>query len=455
MSAMRAPEQGKVIRVGVLQDGKIVMEKRLEPGQSLTVGRAPGAVVPCPLPQLPRRYALIEAHRGRFRLRVPRGIDGKLSHEGQVLTLAQLRQRPPSGRGRWDLPLADATRGSIKLGELTVLFQLVQAPPIAMRQLQRPDFRPKLLTDDDPVFMGFLGLFTVMAAGFAAYTSTVQTPELMGDFEQVERFALVIMPEPAPVDPDPIEPEPVVQDDSLAQHTKDEPDPEPIEPVAKNDPLPERPLSPAEARAAEAQRKADLRDQVYKESAILQWMVTTGESEGGVLGAHQAWGFDEDLKLGGERDLDEIASLVPVIKEGGGAGTSREDVGLELNTLGGGKAGVTDGGAVIPEPTIVEPPDALPENSPDAARVHRAIRGYYPRVKACYERRLKEIPNLQGRIEVEWVVDGGEAMDIWVLNNSTRDRQLAECIADSIDTWHFPADVVGFSVVYPFVLYPG
>ena len=41
------------------------------------------------------------------------------------------------------------------------------------------------------------------------------------------------------------------------------------------------------------------------------------------------------------------ASLVPVIKEGGGAGTSREDVGLELNTLGGGKAGVTDGGAAM------------------------------------------------------------------------------------------------------------
>ncbi len=50
MCAVRVPEQGRVIRVGVLQDGRIVLERRLDPGESLTVGNSPRAVVSAPIP---------------------------------------------------------------------------------------------------------------------------------------------------------------------------------------------------------------------------------------------------------------------------------------------------------------------------------------------------------------------------------------------------------------------
>jgi len=455
MCALRVPVQGKVIRIGVLQDGKIVQERRLSPGETLTVGNDRRATVRCPLPSLPRRYALIEAHRGRYRLRVPAGIDGKLSHEGQVLTLEQVRQRTPSSKGRWDLELDDKTRGSIRLGSITLLFQLVQAPPVALRELERPSFRPRLLNDDDPVFMGFLGLFTVMASCFVAYTSTVQTPELLASIEQVPRFAELILAPKDVSEPDPIVPDPVV-DDGPRQRVKDEPEPEPGPgtAVAKNDAPPERPLTAQEAAYREIQRKEDLRQEVIANSRVLQLLASRGISDAGFLDPKGVWGDGVDIPSS-DNLPDGSVNLVVYTKRGIGSGTSREDAGIELTTLSGGDANITDAGGVGPEPTILEPTDALPKNSPDAEKVHRAIRAYYPRVKTCYERGLKENPGLQGRIEFEWVVDGGAALDIYVLSNSTGDRELEQCIADSIIGWNFPAEVVAFPVVFPFVLAPG
>lgn len=455
MCAVRTPEVGRVIRVGVLQDGKIVLERRLDPGESLTVGNSPRAVVSAPMPSIPRRYALIEHRRGRYHLVVRAGMKGKLSHGGQLVTLEQLRDRPPSSRGQWELPLDDRDRGSVKVGELTLLFQLVQAPPVSQGQLQSQSFRPRLLNEDDPVFMGFLGLFSVLAAGFVAYTATIATPALIGDFKEVERFAAVYLPPPEVTDPDPVVPDPVIEDDSLAQRVSDEVEPEPVEAVAKNDPLPERPRTAEEARAAEIQAKADLRDQVYAESAILQRLVTRGNSALGEIMREDAWGVDDDISLGGDPDLDEIVSLAPSYKIASDHANNRKDATIDMDKIGGGDATITEATTAGPTGSIRTPREAVPQGSPEATRVAASVKRYYGQVKTCYERRLKEIPSLAGRVEVEFVVDGGRASDFLVLENSTRDQELEDCILHSMQYWQFDADIIDFAVSYPFVLAPG
>ncbi len=456
MCAVRAPETGRVIRVGVLQEGKIILERRLDPGESLTVGNSPRAVVSHPLPSLPRRTVLIEAHRGRYRLRVPPRLQGKVSHGGELISLDQLRERPPSGRDLWLLPLGDSDRGSVRLGDLTLLFQLVQAPLVAQRELRRQSFRPRLLNDDDPVFMGFLGLFTVMASAFAAYTSSVVTPELIGDFSEVERFAQVYLPPPDLEDPPPVEPEPVTRDDALVRSGPAEPVPteEPAEAVAANDAPPERPLTAEEAMAREIAARQALEERVYAESAVLQWLTTHGEAVNGlVVSPDVAWG--EDMNIGGDPDLDKITELAPGFKGGAGGGTSREDVGITVDKLGVGRTGISDAGAAKPEIKLRPETPIMPEGGADADRVMATVRGYYPRIKTCYERRLKEVPGLQGRLEIEWVVHRGQALDVRVLDNSTDDRLLQECIVDSMRTWRFDGDIMDFPLSFPFVLSPG
>ena len=457
MCALRAPDQGRVIRLGVLQEGKIVLERRLDPGETLTVGAGPRATVRCTGASLPRRHALIEAHRGRYRLRVPRGLQGKLSSGGQVLSLDQLRQRPPSGRGRWDFELDDTARGSIRVGDLTLLFQLVQAPPIALGQLEKLDFRPSLISDDDPVFMGFLGLFTVVAASFVAYTSTIATPELVGTMEDVRRFASVVIPAPALADPDPVVPDAMVDDGLTREVAADtpEPDPEPTQAVAKNDRVPERPLTAEEAAYQEAQRKEDLRAEVFANSRMLQLIGSRGLSTNGFLDPEGAFGESLSVDLSDSKLPDGSADLVVHWKQGGGSGTSREDVGIQLDRLEGGRAGVTGGAEVGPTAVIRPDPHQPPPDSPEATRVNARIKRYYPDIKTCYERRLKENPTLQGRIEIQWLVDGGSAQEIYVVDNTTRDQELEDCIVHRMGFWQFDADIQEFSLSYPFVLAPG
>lgn len=451
----------KVLRVGVLQDGRVVQEARLDPGEPLTIGASPRNRVRLPLAELPRRYRLIEQRGGSYLLRLTAPMAGRISQDGAVKSLEQLRSCWPRRGGAWQVPLGARDRGSIRLGRVTLLFQFVSAPPVALRELSRPSFRPRLLDEDDPVFVAFLGLATVLAGAFAGYAVSVQTPELLGRDElpeQIAYFTELVLPAPDPSD---VEPDLVLTptDDGLTTPAPLDPEPEP-EPEATaqvRERTPERPLTAQEAMAAEAQRKAQLEAQVLEDSLLLKLIGSRGDSEGGWMptsGVFDGEGIDLDLDL--ELDSERQVTAQLGLKGGTGLGTSRDDAEVQLGLAQGGEVGITGSGSAAPEPILRPDRIVIPEgNGGDAERVRAVVKGYFGNITACYERRLKEIPNLQGRIEVEWVVDGGEAMDIWVLNNSTRDRQLAECIADSIDTWHFPADVVGFSVVYPFVLYPG
>ena len=156
------------------------------------------------------------------------------------------------------MELDDQARGSIRLGERTLLFQLVQAPPVGMRELERPSFRPKLMNQDDPVFMGFLGLFTVMAGMFAAYVSAVQTPELVTDFQEVERFAVLHLPPPEPIEIKP-EPAPPPVNDGAGQPVPPKPTPKP-EVADAGEPQPgevRRPRTAEEAMALATLLSAD------------------------------------------------------------------------------------------------------------------------------------------------------------------------------------------------------
>lgn len=72
-------------------------------------------------------------------------------------------------------------------------------------------------------------------------------------------------------------------------------------------------------------------------------------------------------------------------------------------------------------------------------------------LKACYERRLKVDPTLEGRIEVQWSVGDGVVVDKpTVTANSTNDAELADCVVKRIGRWTFPADVEG-EMSYPFL----
>ena len=55
------------------------------------------------------------------------------------------------------------------------------------------DFRPRLIEDDDPVFYGFLALFTALAAALGIYATSIEVNTEDIFLENTERFAELLV----------------------------------------------------------------------------------------------------------------------------------------------------------------------------------------------------------------------------------------------------------------------
>ena len=208
--AKRQTQQQKVLRIGVVQDGKIVQERLIKAGEEVTVGESTKNLFVFPPTSLPKRFQLFQPKKGGgYILHFTDGMEGKISYKNAIVPLEQLKQRGDAVRKGTDfvLPLSEGNRGKVSVDGVTILFQFVPPPPEPMRAGAKMDFRPKLIEEDDPVFFGFLGLFTALATVLMIYVYNAEPVERVAIEEIPDRFTEIIM-EPSDNDPpEVIEPE--------------------------------------------------------------------------------------------------------------------------------------------------------------------------------------------------------------------------------------------------------
>lgn len=63
------------------------------------------------------------------------------------------------------------------------------------------------------------------------------------------------------------------------------------------------------------------------------------------------------------------------------------------------------------------------------------------------------MPDLAGRVELWWSVEGGAVSDVRVLRNTTGSDGLAACLSDQLRAWEFE-DVDDGELVWPFLVEP-
>ena len=238
-------QQTKVLRIGIVQGGKVVHERLIKPGQSVTIGESPKNTFVFSAPGLPKRFTLFQVKGGQYQMACTPEMQGKVALEDGIRNLGQ---QAAGGGSLPDLPLTSKSRGKIVVGDVTVLFQFVAAPPESARKVARQDFRPKLIDEDDPVFLGFLALWTAVAAVLMIYVYNTEPVESVSMDEIPDRFVTVIQPaDEAPPPPEDVEP--TVDPDAKGEVVeKDEPTEE-AKPKEKEEP------KSREEKVADAQRK--------------------------------------------------------------------------------------------------------------------------------------------------------------------------------------------------------
>jgi hypothetical protein len=136
-AVMRAIPQAtgpKVLRIGLVQGGKVIEERVIKQRTHVTIGPSEKSMFVIPSKGIPPSFRLFELQGGEYFLNFLDGMTGRIALKTGVSELAALKssaKRATSGPTQvYQLQLSEEARGKIVVGETTFLFQFVAPPPV-------------------------------------------------------------------------------------------------------------------------------------------------------------------------------------------------------------------------------------------------------------------------------------------------------------------------------------
>ena len=455
----------KILRIGVIQAGKIVEERLIRQRGNVTIGASPSCTIVVPASTLPKSFALFEMHEGRYQLVLTDTMDGRVSVDTRVLSLDQVRSEGhakagPKG-GVLKLALTEASRGKVLLGEVTLLFQFVAPPPIQPRPQLPPSVRGGLIGQMDWVLTSSFGGTTVAVVAFMLVLHGLDFPKNVSPDVIPENFAQYL---PAIEKPKP--PEKKLDVTKLAK--EGEKKVKKAQPVRRKAPSSGRPRSSGKKgpvktcddackAARAAARRARLAAQVSKMGALA------------IIGVKgKGAGTTNDLLQSGDpgTSADKAFKGVGGVTTSGrgrgglagkGGGGSGKSVGIgDLGGRVGGPGAVGTGGKVIervPTAVVKAAGKTQIEGTLKASAVARILRRGMAGLKGCYQRALKRNPKLSGKISVLLTINAtGKVIKVEIDQDTVGDGAVNACIKSYARRWRFPAPEDGDKVEVSFAV---
>ncbi|HEY0882556.1 MAG TPA: hypothetical protein VGD87_13530, partial [Archangium sp.] len=281
---MAQPQAGqKLLRVALIQGSKITEDRTLKRRGPVSVGQNATNTIVVPVSNLPPSFTLFEAVNEQYSLVFTSQMEGKISVNGQELSLADTIARglAKQRKDAYVIPLTDASKGRVSLGEVSLLFQFVAPPPEPPKAELPKEVRGNVLLQVDRFFFMVLSaslVFHFSGATFIACQPKVEERELTLD-ELPDRFVKAMMP--VEVKPPPTE----VADNGPKEDAKDEKKTDDVKKAEK----------PSTSNSSD--KKAQLQAKVAK-SGLLK-----------VIGAAGGGGAFEDV-LGGSNGVGDVASAL-------------------------------------------------------------------------------------------------------------------------------------------------
>jgi hypothetical protein len=172
-SALEIPSESKkkILRIGIVQNGRIVEERLLKQRGHISIGRGADNTFLIPSKDLPKYFKVFEEAKDNYILNFVKGMDARLAIDGKIFTLNQIIER-----GEWvkkvgpyhRLDLTKCSRGKLVIGEVTILFHFVTPPP-ELPKPQLPHVMWGLYAIKQWLGMVFMGVTAVSLAGAIAF----------------------------------------------------------------------------------------------------------------------------------------------------------------------------------------------------------------------------------------------------------------------------------------------
>ena len=431
----------RVLRIGILQGGKIVHERLIKPGQSVTIGESEKNTFVFKAHHLPKRHTLFRSKGDQVSLCFTDGMGGMIALPGGVVSLKEARTNGAAElRGdAYVIPMNHKSRGKVVIGDITVLFQYVAAPPESARLVARQNFRPVLLEEDDPVFLGFLALWGALGAVLLIYALNSEKVDLVTAEEVREQFAEIVEWEEdnKPSEEDATDTDDVDADAPPEEEAETDTDPEP---ETKTEEETRTPQTETERQIDRAERRDSALEQT-QQSALFQLagpeaIGTAGAGEGGLVSGEtstslRASASSIDPNANARSGFGESADIARA--EDGTQGSMSDsnqggsDAAVASASTGSRK---TTGGLSGSEGVAGEELDTSTQGI-----IKKVVKLRRSKIIDCYNKELAKDPALQGRVVVTFDIEGGKPVGVDA--ETSMGAGLKSCIESRVKSWRF------------------
>ncbi len=465
----------KILRLGIIQNGRIIEERLLRTREAVSVGQTLKNTFVIASNAFPPAFTMFDLKSGKYVLQFTDKMTGRMLLGSSVHDLESLKQ---SGKAKkssagWSIELSDRARGKIALGDVTILFQFVNPPPLKVLPQLPANMRGGLLL--------FVATIMGLSGGFLlsmVFSTVVQVasvlwlvymvppaPRSAGLSELPNRFVQILAPEEEVEEP--------VIDDVPAEIADDGVPTEAEEPEDSGEEQAEPEVEEAgnEDAGQEDTRTEDVvreqaQERVRQESALAAFYGGADDASGPALG------FTSALS---DRRADEVLSNQTALGENAGSGgiVSRSGLGTSSGAEGEvGRAGVDTGrGSTVAEAATTErteereavavasvrsrSPQTAGTGALDSNNLRSVLRRRQSDIQRCYERGLAQNPSLSGRVLIQFTVgQGGQVTDARLPENTVGDA-VGTCIVGRVRRWRFDEPSGGAATVrVPYILEP-
>lgn len=451
----------KVLRIGLFRDKKIVEERIVRRRETVSVGTAAknhliikSGTLPA---KLETRFELFQLVGDDYILNFTKEMSGKVALPGGVQKLEHLRETGAARNAgtHFQIKLADTSRGNIRMGDFTVFFEFVSAPPITPKPQLPAAVQRGLIKNIDWTFTTWVIFSYMLFFGFIIYMENADWEVDRGVQEVPEALARLVFE--APIEPPTVEEEP--EEGEGEEEKKEEakaPDKKPTQ-EAEPPPGAGEPAATAEGRARIAQEAA-----AQAEAMLLGALGEGGGALGDVLAGGAVTGNAADVlaQASGVGVATKSDAGTLRTRSGGGSG-QQAGLGSLKKSKGAGKA-ANEGQAVKEREVrgnvgVRGGGDVGGSGEFDAATVQRQIKQRLKSITRCYEAELRKNPSLAGKVTVTFTIqERGNVTDARASENTTGSPGVADCVTRTISRFRFNPGPDGGSVTfrYPFVFQP-
>ncbi len=442
MRAVAANAGPKVLRIGVVQGGRVAEERIIKQRTHVTVGANEKNMFVVSTQNLPATFRLFELVGNDYHVNFLDGMTGRIALPTGISDLSMLKgQAKRSAQGAYQVRLTEDSRGKIVIGDTTFLFQFVAPPPVQPKpQLPVAVLRGASSMDWNTTIiaaLSFLCHFMALGLIYSDWLDPVIDDEVSvaGLIDSLKN-----LPPPPPVEEKPEE---------TPDETKPAEKPAEVAKPAAGQQAPAGQKGPA-GQQMSAKETAALSNELDKIDMAVLAFAGTGPATAGVLKSGEvptgsldqaaasaaavgAGGGDLNLKGGGGAIRPGAAGggLAGIGSTGRGTGTEGSGTGAKVE---GPKGNANVGGAAVSGGTVS-----------NAARVVAGMRAGF---RNCYQRGLAENPDSAGSIRLTIRVGpGGEVAGVTPSASGSLPASVVSCVVARAQAAQFDPPEGGSAVI--------